>query len=241
MTASAPLHYFKDQFLYNKTIINLYNNIELFYQFFNRRCGRNRTHIGGFGDRCPTVERRTYFKELVCRGSRIRTHILLLWRQSCCITPYPYVWVSGRIRTDNTQVLQTWAWTSTASETSCQRTFWSQGGIRTHEYTILRTVALRPLDHLTCGAPWNRTTTSGFSVQRAHLLHQSSMCCLGDRTRTCNLVLPMHARSTNCATPSFCRDDGTRTRIHSVPSGDGYNPITGIHPVIIQRTFVISI
>lgn len=35
-------------------------------------------------------------------------------------------------------------------------------------------LALRPLEHVTCGAQWNRTTSSGFSVQRTHQLYESS-------------------------------------------------------------------
>lgn len=45
-----------------------------------------------------------------------------------------------------------------------------------------------------CGTPPNRTTTSGFSVRRAHLLHQSPKC-----------------------TFLFCREGGIRTHDHGYP------------------------
>lgn len=56
---SRPLWPLRHLTIFQRT---LYNNIEFFLYNFTCRCGRNRTHIGGFGDRCPTIERRTYIE-----------------------------------------------------------------------------------------------------------------------------------------------------------------------------------
>ena len=155
---------------------------------------RNKTKVLNYF--VSTMDLRDPMASLLWRVGRIRTYVSRLRVEHSTIEPLPSSWkiwkqlIASRqySRQDSNLDSPTWAHDRWCPNQLDDRNIWSgRRGIRTpllevhyDHFSTGQIYSLVPLSSrlillsFFCGASWSRTTTSGFSVQRAYHLHQSS-------------------------------------------------------------------